>query len=140
MPVDESYKLYLEEKFKGLQVTQHGYFREVHDRFDAIDKSNEIRNGRIEKAEKDIECINDDLTEYHFIKKHPNIMITIIAVAVIGIIFGLFKTFNSFTGKVNDVEEKITNEIRLMDGVSKVQRNGYVKINDNGLTDSIKVR
>ena len=71
MPVDESYKLYLEEKFKGLQVAQHGYFREVHDRFDAIDKSNEIR---------------------------------------------------------------------LMDGVSKVQRNGYVKINDNGLTDSIKVR
>jgi len=41
---------------------------------------------------------------------------------------------------VEVIEAQITKEIRLMDGVSKVQRNGYVKVNDGGFTDSIKYR
>ena len=140
MPDHEDYRLYLEEKFKGLTQAQHAYFREVHDSLDVIKKETSKTNSRVNGIEDEIECINKDLTEYRFVKRHPNIMITIIAVAVIGIVFGLYKTFNSFTGKVNEVEEKITNEIRLMDGVSKETR-GYVKYRDEmGFTDSVKVQ
>lgn len=52
MPEDKSYRLYLEEKFEGMQKVQHAYFREMHDRFDTVDQSNKIRNSRIEKNEK----------------------------------------------------------------------------------------
>ena len=161
MPDSEDYRKYLEEKFAGMQSLQHGYFREVHDRFDTIDKSNAVRNKRLEKVEDSIEELKEkeaehvvncplvpkvenieiDLIEYRFVKKHPNIMITVIAIAVIGVVFGLYKTFNNFASKVNEVEEKITNEIRLMDGVSKETRGGTVKYRDiNGFTDSVKVR
>ena len=58
MPDSADYRKYLEEKFAGLQKLQHAYFRELHDRFDGIEKQNEKRNGRIEKAEDGIKGLS----------------------------------------------------------------------------------
>ena len=161
MPYSKDYRLYLEEKFEGLQTAQHAYFREVHDRFDVIDKSNDIRNGRLEKVEKSIddlkeqdvkhttncplvpkvEGIEKDLMEYRMIRKYPKISILIITVAVLGSIFAFMKITNKEVNAAVDMAtDELTNEIRLMDGVSKETR-GYVKYRDvKGFTDSVKVR
>jgi len=81
------------------------------------------------------------LTEYRMIKKYPKIAVTLITIAVLGSIYGFIKITNNHTNiAIDKSTENLTKEIRLMDGVSKVQRNGYVKVNDGGLTDSIKYR
>lgn len=53
--------------------------------------------------------------------------------------------WNHFTGKKNIKEtiatkDTIRTEIRLQEGISKTTRGGYVRYNDNGLSDSIKIR
>ena len=58
MPNSTDYRKYLEEKFEGMQKLQHAYFREVHDRFDVIEKQNDKRNGRLDKAETEIKSLS----------------------------------------------------------------------------------
>ena len=41
---------------------------------------------------------------------------------------------------VSTIEPTIKNEIRMQEGISKVTRGGYVKYNDRGLSDSVKVK
>ena len=66
------------------------------------------------------------------------LVFTVIAVCS-SVTLGILSFIN--TKKIPDVEEKITNEIRLMDGVPKETRGGYVKYRDAvGFTDSVKVR
>jgi len=72
------------------------------------------------------------------------------AVKIIGLIFTVIAVCTSVTlgvlsfintNKIPVVEDKLTNEIRLMDGVSKQSRGGYVKYQDSmGFTDSVKVQ
>ena len=65
------------------------------------------------------------------------LVFTVIAVCT-SVTLGVLSYIN--TNKIPVVEDKLTNEIRLMDGVSKEIR-GYVKYRDTmGFTDSVKVR
>jgi hypothetical protein len=41
--------------------------------------------------------------------------------------------------KVEAVQDTLKTEIRMQEGISKVTRNGYVKYNDAGLSDSVKI-
>jgi len=150
MPEGEDYRLYLQGEFKNL-----------HQKLDDIKSDTGKTNSRVDHLEDDvnelklrnvehlIECpvkprvraIEKDLEEYHFMKNYPKAIVTIIAVVVIGIVFGLYKTLHSFSGKVEGIEDQITKEIRLMDGVSKESRDGTVRYRDlMGFTDSINVR
>ena len=163
MPDSKDYRdLYLEEKFKALQQAQHGYFREVHDRFDNIDKSNTARNNRLEKVENCIEelkekesehiinCplvpkvedIEKDLMEYRMIRKYPKIFILLVTIAVLGSMYGVMRITNrQVNSAVMSSTDTLRTEIRLMDGVSKQTRGGFVKYRDEmGFTDSVKVR
>ena len=91
MPEDKSYRLYLEEKFEGMQKVQHAYFREVHDSLDTIKELGKIRNNRLEKAEGKIECIENDLQEYRMLKRYPKIAIGIVVFCVLSAIYGFMK-------------------------------------------------
>jgi len=58
-----------------------------------------------------------------------------VAIAAIGLAFTAYFGFkNSKTPEI--VRESIDN----MEGISKVTRGGYVRYNDQGLSDSVKVK
>jgi hypothetical protein len=42
--------------------------------------------------------------------------------------------------QIQQTEQNINKRIDLQDGISKVTRDGYVKYNDEGLSDSIKIK
>jgi len=133
--IDQSdYRLYLAERFEGMQKAQRAYFKEVYDKLDAIQIQTTKSNYRITKIE-------DDLTEYRMIKKYPKIAIFIITITVIGTIYGFMRIVDrEVSTTVGAATDTLRTEIRKMDGISKTTRDGYVKYNDCGLTDSIKIK
>jgi len=62
--------------------------------------------------------------------------------AIIGILAILVTAYWNFktSKKVDTIEPIIKKEIRMQEGISKVTRGGYVKYNENGLSDSIKIK
>jgi hypothetical protein len=156
MTQNEDYRRYLEEKFEGLTKHIHAQFSNVQDVLERIEKQTTKTNSRVDKLETKItdiekgnlkhltdcpqvpkiEKINSDLEEYRMLKKYPKFAVIVIAIVVIGAVYGFYKMTNT----VNITKEELTNEIRLMEGVSKVNRDGYVKFNNNGLKDSIKLK
>jgi len=64
------------------------------------------------------------------------------AMIIVGVIGLCITAYFGFKGRntSEEIETTIKQEIRAQEGISKVTRNGYVKYNDNGLSDSIKVK
>ena len=111
MTDSSDYRKYLDVRFEAMQTAQHAYFREMHDRFDTIDKSNKVRNGRIDKLENSVSALsikeaehvvncpvapkfdklNEELTEYRMLRKYPKIAIGIIVFCVLSAIYGFMK-------------------------------------------------
>jgi peptidoglycan hydrolase CwlO-like protein len=65
--------------------------------------------------------------------------------AVIGVIGLLLTAYFSFKSskapeQIQQTEQNIKQRIDLQEGISKVTRGGYVKYNDQGLSDSIKIK
>ena len=56
---------------------------------------------------------------------------------IVALGFGFTVYFNFTNGK--DVKDTVTREIRMQEGVSKVTREGYVKYNIQGISDSVKL-
>ena len=95
---------------------------------------------RVREREEELKKEFEDRKNVKFSKtlKIIGLVFTVIAVCT-SVTLGILSFIN--TNKIPVVEEKITNEIRLMDGVSKETRGGTVKYRDiNGFTDSVKVR
>ena len=69
-------------------------------------------------------------------KTHQIFVYSMIALTVIGLFFAGYKLFN----KIDTVETTVKNEIRMQEGISKTTRGGYVKYNDNGISDSVKIK
>jgi len=168
MPDDPSYRLYLDkcfkdldDKFEGLTSHLHAQFSNVHDTLGEIKIQTTKTNGRVNELEKDfinhplscskgkeIEEIKEYISNSNVIKsKNRRIfesVIKILTVIIIGAGMGLsayfgFKNTN-VPQQLEETKSEIKNEIRNMDGISKTTRGGYVKFNDFGFTDSIKVR
>jgi len=62
---------------------------------------------------------------------------------IIGIVIAVVMmtiAYFGLTKKVGTTETTIKQEIRQQEGISKVTRSGYVKFNDGGLSDSVKVK
>ena len=142
--------------------------KEIHDKLGEIKELNEKANGRLHQNEVDLEelrlkgvehiilCpvkprvkeiesdlskykkeIDSDLSEYRMIKKHPILAALILIVLVFG------SVIMDYLGSSHNKEtfiESMKQEIRMQEGVSKVTRSGYVKFNDQGLSDSVKVK
>ena len=123
MPGSNDYRLYLEEKFEGMQKVQHAYFKEVHDKLDAIQVQTTKSNCRITKIE-------DDLAEYRMIKKYPKIALTIIAIAVIAVIL----SFRSIINKQNGLKAQVD----IINTPIKDTRSGKIYLYPSGLAiDSV---
>jgi len=95
---------------------------------------------RVREQEEKIRKDFEDKKNVRFSKAAKIIGLVFTGIAVCtSLILGVLSFVN--TKKIPIVEDKLTNEIRLMDGVSKQSRSGYVKYRDNvGFTDSIKVQ
>jgi hypothetical protein len=71
------------------------------------------------------------------------IWIVMAVFAFIGLGMNLYfniKGHNSTVHHVEAVQDTIRQEIRYQEGISKVKRSGYVLYNDEGLSDSIKIK
>ena len=97
--------------------------------------------GKKEVEEKDIITQKLKTTE-----KRDNIQRRFLYVSAILIFLGL--VINSYFGfrnskipaQLEETKETISNSIDGIEGISKVTRSGYVKYNEQGLSDSIKIR
>ena len=105
------------------------------------EKVNELENDILKHPvnctpAKEIKEIKTDLEEYRMIKKYPKLMLVLLTVSIAG--YGVFSHYSN-KSKKQEIEDLIRYEIRGIEGVSKVTRGGYVKYNQNGMSDSVKV-
>lgn len=61
------------------------------------------------------------------------------ALSLLIIAYNTFKQPKKIEDSETNIKETIRKEIRAQEGISKITRGGYVKYNDNGLSDSVKV-
>jgi hypothetical protein len=107
--MDKDYRMYLEEKFKGIHIQMDTEFKMLNDSINRVEKQTIRTNGRVTELEqahtvlncpntKKLDDIQKDLIEYSFLKKHPKIAALI--VIAIFVMFGL-SCFNVYTSYNN---------------------------------------
>jgi hypothetical protein len=124
MTDSKDYRLYLEEKFGGLNKHMNAQFEAVHDRLERIEEQTTRTNGRVNDLEddvgtlkeklvlhpiecskaKDIEALKDDLIEYKFFKAHPTWTIIIIAFFVVTLVISSYGTFSTMRDNFKNKE------------------------------------
>lgn len=152
MTNNPDYRLYLEEHFNNINAT-----------LVRIEEQTTKTNSRVTHLEDDVEkvqmdllthpmnCaqaqeirkISDDLAEYRIIKKYPKIALYIVVFFVLATIFSIYKfghVENKIESKLEETKDEINHRIDIQEGVSKTTRGGYIKYNDQGLSDSEKIR
>jgi hypothetical protein len=159
MAEDPNYKLYLEEKFNNIDNQILLQFEKVHSILGSIKEQTTKTNGRVTDLESqigaldkafaihpvncnsanEIKDIKKDLEEYRMIKKYPKLALIIIAFFIVTTIISIRQVFK-VSKQVGETEMNIKKRIDAQEGISKVTRGGYVKYNDLGLSDSVKVR
>ena len=106
MEENSDYRLYLEQKFKG-----------IHEVLERIEEQTIKTNGRVtvlEKNElqhvidcpvkKDLDLLSNDLTEYRIIKKYPKLSLILIALTCISMIGATIYSINHLTAQVKKIE------------------------------------
>jgi len=137
MPDSKDYRLYLEEKFDGLNRHMNAQFETVHDALEEIKVQTTKTNGKVGELEGEvdalheklvlhpIECskakditelkdeLREDLIEYKFFKRHPTWTIIIIAFFVITLIISSYGTFSTISNNFKNKElRKEVHEIK----------------------------
>jgi len=96
----------------------------------------EVKNIK-EGVKENKDEIDKELLEYKFFKKYPKMILIIIA------LISLLSVYRTFI-KDPSTKKDLTNEIRLQESVPKTIRGVdgslYMIINNNGVTDTVKVR
>lgn len=125
MTDDPSYRLYLEECFKGIRSEIRAGFDNIHIELTAIKEQTTKTNNRVthledEKVEylktrvstdmlkavnEKVESMREDLLEYKFFKKYPRIFIGVILVMALSMVvgFGIIRTGQSNLKKEVDM-------------------------------------
>ena len=117
MPENSDYRLFLDERFNGLTTSMNGQFKEVHETEEKI-----IERKRAKRNE--------------FIKTASLIVITI------GVIIAAISSLSnksSIKSQANATRDSLRHEIRMTKGIPNITRGGWLIVNHNGLTDSVKV-
>ena len=129
MTDSKDYRLYLNERFEGLNKHMNAQFETVHDRLDRIETQTTRTNGRVSELENEVEILHeklvlhpiecskakeisdlkDDLIEYKFLKRHPTWTIIIIAFFVISLIISSYGTFSTIANniKTKDMQDEV---------------------------------
>lgn len=104
---EDNFKLYLDERFNGINTLMNAHFITVNERLENIEEQTTKTNGKVVELEKKeishivdcpniikIQTINDELLEYKIFKKYPKagIILITIAVILIGVSIWNFKT------------------------------------------------
>ncbi len=138
MTHDPSYRLYLEEKFAGMQTAQHAYFGEVHTKLDIIQDQVTKTNGRVTDLEEKCRDIDSDLEEYHMVKKYPKIAIGVIAFTVLMFIYGFYKISNK-QDVLQKTQDGLKTQVDMINTPMTDERTGKVYLYPSGLlVDSLR--
>jgi len=163
MTVRNDYRKYLESEFKAI----HTRLKDINDinniKFDSIIKQTTKTNDRVGHLE---ECVQDlkikevehvqncpampkiteiqaDLLEYRFFKKYPKLAVMLIVMFVIMAGFTVYRAIKA-PAEFTEVNKKIEDEVRMHGGVPNVVRGAggkiYMKVNDQGLQDTIRIK
>ena len=102
--MEQDYRLYLEEKFKGLMVKMDAEFEMLNTKLESIEKQTIKTNGRVNKLEDKnevhlincpntgkIKIMDDELIEYRILKKYPKISIILLTFSIIMFILSIFE-------------------------------------------------
>lgn len=146
------YRLYLEGRLAGIEKLISDRHDALHDTLVAIKDQTTRTNGRVSELEinfathpvtcissQEIKEIKQDLEEYRVIKKYPKVAILVIVFFALTTIISIYQAVKASQQLVH-AEMNIRRSIDYIEGVSKVTRGGYVKYNDAGLSDSIKLK
>jgi len=132
MPVNPDYRLYLESEFKR-----------VHQTLDSINEQTIKTNNRVNCIEDKVGGLEKELLEYRFFKKYPKLAVMLIVMFVIMAGFTVYRAIK-VPAEFTEVNEKIETEIRMHGGVPNVVRGPggklYMKINNQGLSDTIRIK
>jgi len=93
-----------------------------------------------EKGKKELEARQFIARELEATKRRDKTQRIFIYSMIILTAIGLFFAGRGLFNKIGTVETTVKDEIRAQEGISKVTRGGYVKYNDRGLSDSIKIK
>ena len=148
MPENSDYRLFLDERFNGLTTSMNGQFKEVHERLDKIEKQTTKTNGRVTEVEdwQKKHC-NEEETEEKIIerkraKRNEFIKTASLIVITIGVIIAAISSLSnksSIKSQANATRDSLKHEIRMTKGIPNITRGGWLIVNHNGLTDSVKV-
>jgi hypothetical protein len=104
--VNDDYKLYLDERFNGINILINAHFKDVSERLDTISAQTTKTNGRVNQLElngishpltcpqvKKIEDLEKGLQDAMFFQRHPKLGIGIIGVFVFMFLFSAYTLF-----------------------------------------------
>lgn len=158
MEDNSDYRKLIETMFEGVHMKMNAHFHNVDEKLESIEKQTIKTNSRVTHLEENvhnlamadvahvlncpampkIQAIQDNLLEYNVFKKYPKGGIIIFVVLVLISLFGIIK-MDKISNKVDNTQVVVRDAIHDQEGVSKVTRGDYVKYNDGGLSDSIKL-
>lgn len=122
MTSNPDYRLYLEDKFEGIEKSLNRIEKHLEKQNGSI-VDLQIESNKMQQAVNDfyhleqdykelkdtVKCIDKELDAYYLIKKNPKFALTIIAVMVIMLGMGIVQTIKSWGNTVRNIE--IMNEI-----------------------------
>jgi hypothetical protein len=116
--LNDDYKLFLDERFKGISTLINSQFIDVHDRLQKIEAQTTKTNGRVNKLEIDnithpincpqgpkIEEINKTLADIRFFIKYPKLAVGIASVFIFIFLSSAILFYSGLTSNLKQSKE-----------------------------------
>jgi hypothetical protein len=110
MTDQSDYRLYLNSEFSRL-----------NDKLDAIKDQTTKTNNRVTHLEEKVGCVDKEMEDYRVFKKYPKVFIFMVTILVVGILFSVYTTIDSFASKKREKEMLKMQEINQ----SYIRGNSY---------------
>ena len=147
MTDNPNYRKYLESEFSAVNKTLdriENHLLEGDKKVEEIEE--DIVNLKLEGVKHVMNCpvmpkvavIEESLLEYKFFRKYPKLVVFVITSLILLTLYKMYIKEPIFR---QELETKLTNEIRDQEGISKVTRSGVINYVDiDGRRDSINIR